>query len=250
MFSVVAAQLGAYLTTLQLHTKATELDQLKQEMAAVLVHDLKNPIAAVIANLEFLGMVLTDVSVDVQESVADAQAASERVLRLASNLLDLSRLESTEVSLRKISMPLTKLVDDLARQRRTLAAKRGVTFDITAIPPTLLVDIDRDLVTRLCENILDNGLRYTPDGGRIEVSAAERGDRVDVRIGNTGPAVPAEARAKIFEKFGQASLGGRLNLGLGLYFGRLVVEAHGGHIVVEETPALPAVFCFDLPRAP
>jgi signal transduction histidine kinase len=99
------------------------------------------------------------------------------------------------------------------------------------------------------ENILDNALRYTPAGGTIEIELREVGPDVEIRIGNSGFAIPVEERDKVFDKYRQeSSENGRMNLGLGLYFCRLAVEMHGGRIWVEETERLPTVFALRLPR--
>ena len=115
--------------------------------------------------------------------------------------------------------------------------------------PEIRMKADADLLTRTVENILDNALRYVPDGGMIEIELRELGMEVEIRIGNSGPAIPIEARSVIFDKHGQVGVDiGRRNLGLGLHFARLAVEAHGGRIWVEETETLPTVFGIRLPR--
>jgi signal transduction histidine kinase len=97
---------------------------------------------------------------------------------------------------------------------------------------------------------MDNAIRYTPRMGRIVLAAVSSESQVQLRVGNTGPAIPAAKRETIFEKFGQLTQSGyRTNLGLGLYFCRLAIEAHGGRMWVDESPELPTVFCIDLPRA-
>jgi signal transduction histidine kinase len=101
---------------------------------------------------------------------------------------------------------------------------------------------------RIIDNTLDNAVRYTPRGGRISLAAeAVSDERVQIRIGNSGPAIPAEHRESIFEKYGQTSPGqGRMNLGLGLYFCRLAIVAHGGRIWVESTTDLPTIFVIEM----
>ena len=113
----------------------------------------------------------------------------------------------------------------------------------------LTVTVDADLMTRAVENILDNALRFAPSGGHIEFELQEIGPDVEIRIGNTGAAIPVEARLTIFDKYGQSGSDiGRRNIGLGLYFCRLAIEAQGGRIWVEETDRLPTVFGVRLPR--
>ena len=109
--------------------------------------------------------------------------------------------------------------------------------------------VDADLMTRAVENIFDNALRHTPNGGSIEIERREVGPDVEIRIGNSGGAIPVEERMTIFEKHQRGSTEvGRMNLGLGLYFCRLAIEAQGGKMWVEETTRMPTVFGIRLPR--
>ncbi len=249
LFSVAAAQLGAYLTMLHLHKKAVELDRFKQEMFAVVVHDLKNPMAAVMANVDLLTIDLAGAAAETRDCLADVRTASHRVLRLVANLLELARLESKQMLLSRKPLRLAALLLAVAGQRTAQCKSRRVQIHVIDVPERLRVEIDEDLFTRVLENILDNALRYTPREGRIEIRVTSVDSGIQVRIGNTGAPIPAADQTKIFEKFGQASISGRMNLGLGLYFVRLAIEAHGGRIWVEETPDLPAIFVLELPRA-
>jgi signal transduction histidine kinase len=246
VFSAVAAQLGAYLTMLRLHRKAVELDRFKREMFAVVVHDLKNPMAAIMGTVDYLVEDLREAPENVRRGLSDVQSACHRILRLVANLLDLVRLESNQMPIRPVAVNIGRMLDDLVRHRSAQAKAKGIEIAIVEVPDNLRIEADPDLLARVIENILDNALRHTCAGDRIELRAGLAEKAVQIRVGNTGPPVPTTARASIFEKFGQASKGGRMNLGLGLYFARLAIEAHGGRIWVEETPALPAVFAIEL----
>jgi signal transduction histidine kinase len=251
LVSIVAAQLGAYLTTLFLHRRAVALDEFKQEMAMLVAHDIKNPVAAVISTVDYLAAGPGEGPQELAGALAEIRAACERILRLAANLLDLSRLEANRLPLRRVTLDLGTVLPAIARQRMAQAAAKKVTLAVVDAPNPLRVQADEDLLSRIVENVLDNALRYTPRGGLIELRAEQAGAKVQVRVGNNGAAVPPEAWTTIFEKFGRASTGGsRMNLGLGLYFARVALEAQGGGIRVERTDALPTVFVIELPVAP
>jgi signal transduction histidine kinase len=248
VMSVAAAQLGAYVAMLSLHRKAVALDRFKEEMLAVLVHDLKNPMTAIIGLVEVVGDDLKDSGQETKDSLDDVRTASGRVLRIIANILDLTRLESKQLRLQTRATSFHAIIGPLLRQRSAQARLRRIELSFIPSDVDLHLMVDEDVFTRVLENIVDNALRYTPAGGRIEVSASQAGaSRAHIRIGNTGPAIPEHAREMIFEKFGQAAASGRMNLGLGLYFSRLAVESHGGKIWVEENPALPAVFVLEVP---
>jgi signal transduction histidine kinase len=213
----------------------------------MIVHDLKNPLAAMLANVDF---VLDDetTSAETLDALRDTKSAGSRALRLLANLIDVARVEAGQLQLRVQRIPVDDLVAPLVRQRGHLAGVRGITID-SRIDPKAELNGDPELISRVIENVFDNAFRHTPTGGRIAVCGT-RCDSYAVRvsIGNTGAPIPVEARTRIFEKFGQAGGGsGRMNLGLGLYFCRLAAEAHGGRMWVDETPELPTVFSLELP---
>jgi signal transduction histidine kinase len=224
-----------------------ELDRFRQEMSELLVHDLKNPLAVIAMNHEYLAGALKDLDHTYVMALEDSSLAVRRMTQLLKNLLDMARLEASRLDLHRAPTNVTQLLQGLADQRRTTAHARNIVIDVTS-EPNIQLSADVDLLTRAFENIIDNAFRYTPADGRIAVEAHMDQGQVAIRIGNTGSAIPREARSVIFEKFGQSTHAGRMNLGLGLYFCRLAAEAHGGEIHVEETQGLPTVFVINLPR--
>ena len=223
-----------------------ELQHFRDEMSALLVHDLKNPISIVLANIEFISKSprLND---EEREAADDARIAGYRTLRLLANLLDITRSEAGRLVLRRARQSLRELVAPVIERYERLAGARNVTMALE-IDGALEVDVDADLLTRVVENILDNSLRFTPHDGRIVLGASSADGTVAFTIGNSGPPIPVAARERIFDKFAQGDSNlRRSNIGLGLYFCRLVAEAHGGSIRIEETEALPTVFVIRLP---
>lgn len=223
-----------------------EAGRFKDELSAMIVHDLKNPLSVIVSNYDYI-IDNFEGSATCLEALQDSQDAARRMLRLLSNLVDVSHMEDGTIQVRPSEVNLSKLLHPVTGQRRVIARSRGITI-VAAPPAALRVVVDTDLMTRVIENILDNALRHTPAGGQIELVLLGRGADVELRIGNSGSAIPFGARDSIFEKYKQGDAGiGHMNLGLGLYFCRLAVEAHGGRIWVEETARLPTVFCIRLP---
>jgi PAS domain S-box-containing protein len=224
-----------------------ELGRFKDEVAAMIVHDLKNPLSVILSNYDYI-LEGFEGSLDCLEALQDSQNAGRRMLRLLNNLVDVARLENGTLDVHASEITLSGLLQPIAEQRRVIARSRNVEI-VVAPSPEMTVTVDADLVTRTVENIFDNALRHTPSGGRIEIELREAGPDVELRIGNTGSAIPVGSRNAIFDKFGQTdSVVGRMNLGLGLYFCRLAIEAQGGGIWVEEADRLPTVFGIRLPR--
>jgi len=228
------------------NVELVELQRFREEMSAMLVHDLKNPLSVMLANTDYLIEGFRDDS-DALEALRDTKAAGGRALRLLSNLLDVSKMEARQIELRRELTEVATLVEPLVGQRAHMATARDIRIQC-AIARGARIFADSDMMSRVVENVLDNAFRHTPPGGRIEVAGAMIDRTVQVRIGNSGLAIPVEARSRIFEKFGQGEgQVGRMNLGLGLYFCRLATEAHGGRIWVDETPELPTVFGLEFP---
>ena len=224
-----------------------DLGRFKDEVAAMISHDLKNPLAVIIANYDFI-LEGFDGSTDCLEALQDSQSAARRMLRLLENLADVARLEEGTLRLRISDVTLSGVLQGIVDQRRVLARRRQIALSLV-MPAEIVVAVDADLLTRTVENVLDNALRYTPDGGVIEIAASEGDVQVEIRVGNSGISIPANMRDAIFEKHRQAGYDiGRMNLGLGLYFCRLAMASHAGRIWVEETERFPATFVICLPR--
>lgn len=228
-----------------------ELQRFRDEMSSTVVHDLKNPLSVVLANLAYaieeLRQAGEAIDPDVRQSLVESQEAGRRLLRLLTNLADTARIEANRLETVAQLTPVGRILSQIATQRRVIATTREIRIDVR-VPVEVEATIDVDLVTRAIENVVDNALRYTPSGGVIVLAAARDGDDFELTVGNDGPRIPDEARHAIFEKYGQTGRhSGRMNLGLGLYFCRLAAEAHGGELVLRESAALPTMFVFRLP---
>ncbi|MDB4970918.1 MAG: hypothetical protein JWN44_6607 [Myxococcales bacterium] len=225
-----------------------ELQRFRDEMASLVVHDLKNPMAVVLSNLEYVLAGDDILTQDQRDAILDARSGAFRTLRLLANLLDVSKLEASRLLLQRAKINFERLIEPILGNRTRLLASRGIVLTLAMAPDEVAIDID--LMTRVIENILDNALRYTPAQGSVKIEARCTPESCELRIGNSGPPVPEAERPHIFEKYGQAEGAQRTNLGLGLYFCRLVVEAHGGKLTLDSEATLPTVFSMQLPRSP
>jgi signal transduction histidine kinase len=229
----------------QRNREMEELQRFRDEMSALLVHDLKNPVSIVLANLEFV-LDSTKLDGEEREALDDARLAAYRTLRLLANLLDVAKNDAGRLTPRRAQQRLRELMVPIADRYRRVAEPKGIRIEVVIVPE-LEASVDADLLTRVVENVLDNSLRYTPTGGRIRIDAAPADGRVRLCIGNSGPPIPAAMRERIFDKFAQGDTNlRRSNIGLGLYFCRLAAEAHGGSIRVEQQEELPTVFVIEV----
>ena len=226
--------------------RVVELERLRAELSSLVVHDLRSPLASVMMNLQYLRDEMPASSSDAVEAATDALAATKRLDHLINLLLEMARLESKQMPVARQRIAVAGLVGELVAEHARRAAERGVRLAQRADSADV-VSVDVTLVRRALNNILDNALRYVPDGGVIELTSRRTPEGHELRIGNSGDAIPVEERERVFEKFAHGERRGRASFGLGLYFCRLVVEAHGGTIWIESSDALPTIFVMRLP---
>ena len=224
-----------------------QLEQLRDDLVHMIVHDMRSPLTALLIRLRILTGRRSSLDDALREDLLEAVQSAEDVSRMANDLLDVSRLEGGKMPLERASWDLTRIAGDVRTALATLDPERFIEID-SAEP--MEVSCDGALVRRTIENLVSNGIRHTPPGTPVRISLVREGSRVRVAVHDEGPGVPAEAREKIFEKFGTIETRRDRtyhSAGLGLAFCKLAVDAHGGSIGVE--PRLPAgsTFWFELP---
>jgi signal transduction histidine kinase len=231
---------------------AEELREKKRVLAALVVHDLRSPLSAIQGYLSLLRDELgPDQPQGVKQYLDDAELLIGKALGLVATILDVDELEDGMLRASRVPVKLVELIERARAGNRAHFEVRQLRCDIE-VDPELVVSLDRDLFSRVIENMLDNATRYAPRGGRCAIIARREGSAVEIAIGNSGPPVPAADRDQIFGRYFQVErrrASARANRGLGLYFCKLAVEAHGGTIHVEERGDLGAVFVARLPEA-
>ena len=230
------------------NTLLERLQQEQREMTAFLVHDLKNPLAIVNLNLEWVRQSLGAAAPDVVEAISDAIEASSRLEIMLDELLAVARIEAIDAPLTRVPVDLDELLADVVRAHTREALDRRVSFRVEA-EPGLVVSADRAVVRRILDNLVRNALRYTPVNGWIGL-ATRGGASVEIRVSNTGPPIPFPEQRKIFEKFkrsGDAPLAGG-HMGLGLYFCKRAMDAHQGSVMVTDTAGWPVSFLLRFPK--
>jgi signal transduction histidine kinase len=228
------------------------LQAFKDEMAALMVHDLKSPLSAISMNLDVALVALPEGLGDVRGALEDCRLASARLFRMIANLLDIARSEDGRLVVRPTPVDLAQVLGKIAEDHATEARLRDVELAFVCDAKGTF-ELDPDLIGRVIENLLENGLRYARTGGHLRLAVREAGDVLELRVANDGPPIPPEARAHIFEKYGQVvtSTGtARVNRGLGLYFCRVAAQAHGGAIDLVDEPGMTTCFRVTLARRP
>jgi two-component system, OmpR family, heavy metal sensor histidine kinase CusS len=241
----------ANLQILDANAKLVEAQRQSELLARLLVHDMKGPLTAVLGMLELLQM-HADPKGDANQIEADLNIARQAALRLQGMVGDVLRVARLEAGTVKPNLQDTDIAAFLTQVARTYggAAKmRGV--DVTVQADSLMTAaLDRELFQRLLDNLMSNALRFVGKGNRIALCAALAGGELSVAVRNDGAPIEPAARAELFGKFAPVASESADHAGLGLYLCRLVAEAHGGSIRIEEAPGWAVSFVVRIPRSP
>ena len=232
-------------------TERKELDSLREDLTAMIYHDLRSPLANIVSSLDVLfSMVPEDDKETVQTILKIAENSTDRIQRLVSSLLDVNRIETGQPVADQKVVDTNQLIERAVRDVEPVA--RGRRQTATAVLPSQLPSIwvDEDMARRVLINLMENSVKFTPPDGKIEVSAVHEGDWVHMWVRDNGPGIPAGEQDRIFDKFTRLRGGTKSSgLGIGLAFCRLAVQGHGGRIWVESEPGTGSAFHFTFPVA-
>ena len=226
---------------------AVETESLRNSLLASISHDLRTPLAAIIAASHALNDPRMQPDADSRARLArTVENTAQEISELVSNVLDLMSFQFGEVHLNRGAHSVDVLVESALARLEGRLAQHPVQVALPADLP--LVDVDAPLVTRALVNILENAVKHTPAGTRITVSAGLESDAVRLVIDDSGPGLPAGPPEQLFAKFergkNEAEVGGA---GLGLAICKAIIEAHGGRIAAAQRPGGGARFTFTLP---
>ena len=255
---------NAYKTVNAQKEKLQELDNFKEAMTGMIVHDLKNPLNAIIG--------LSSMNPE-DEMMQMVNSAGNQMLNLVLNILDVQKFENTNVKLNLSEASLYELADEAYRQVSLLIKQKKQILNINIFPQTI-IRTDAEITVRVFVNMLTNAIKYTPSGGRISINQEAivftEGDYNKnqlipdslktqfkfqtplclVSVSDTGQGIPADKLHLVFEKFGQVEAkksGSVRSTGLGMTFCKMVVEAHGGAIWITSEVGKGTNFYFTLP---
>lgn len=227
------------------------LDQLRQDLTNMVVHDMKGPLAGLMGNLDL--MTYGPLDDNQREALNMASLAGEDLLRMIMNLLDIGRLEENKLNLNYESVEFAKLAGRLKGRFSSMITLTGLDVRIKC-HEEIRFQADPDLLYRVLQNLFTNAMNHTEEGG-VEIGARqEEGSDgrpgVLLYVADSGYGIPREMHSRIFEKFTQAAQdrGPRSSTGLGLTFCKLAVEAHGGRIWFESEVDQGTTFFIWLPE--
>jgi PAS domain S-box-containing protein len=247
-------EITGWLLVLRDISEEVKLAQLREDMMHMLVHDLRSPLTVLRGSLEMIEIAIADGKFEeVQLLEQMAQRGSDRMLRMVNELLDISKLESGELPLHPEAVEAESLLRDVSTRLRPLATEAHIAINMLVAPDLPALYVDPKFIDRVLHNLVDNAIKFTPDGGHVKLWARpdpENAGRVLVGVTDTGPGIPKKEQPRVFEKFQQTSITGRrVGTGLGLPFCKLAIEAHGGQIWVESEVGKGSTFVMRLPTA-
>jgi PAS domain S-box-containing protein len=232
LFSDITQRKSTEESLRRLAAELAETDRRKTEFLATLAHELRNPLAPLTNGLQLMRM--APGNAQAHEKARDMMDRQLRhLVRLVDDLLDIARISSGKVELKKESVSLKGILASAVETSMPLIASSGHALEVAMPDETLQLSADATRLAQVVSNLLNNAAKYTPHGGRIALATRREGDRVVISVADTGVGIAAEALPEVFEMFTQVgrnrdrSQGG---LGIGLALVRRLVELHGGTV--------------------
>jgi signal transduction histidine kinase len=243
----LAPHLGNAIGNVRSHLKSRELSHARDRMSMLLVHDLKNPLSVVKLNLEALqDPELPEWERD--EALRDARSASDQLLGMVLDLLDIARAEEGRLPIVPRMVDIEPFTRDVLSPYRATSKAHDV-FLTYRVDAGLRTRMDEKLMRRVLQNLLNNAFRYVAPKGKIDMTVEQEDGWVAFKVSNDGPPIRPDVRKHLFEKYGVVHEGqGASNRGLGLYLCRLVVDGHDGNIRIGDPPGGGVCFEVRIPR--
>jgi len=232
-------------------TQLRQVDEAKSNLVSTVSHELRTPLTS---QRLLLGLLITSLGPTLppkqKRMLEVAKADSDRLYRIIDDLLRISRIESGRVTFQFRPMSPLEIVQSSVEPLSQLFADKQLRLEISVsddLPPVLADPVS---IQSALTNLLSNGLKFTPSGGRVSVKAETHGDGIAFSVVDSGPGIPGEFRSRIFEKFFRVPVSSGISgAGLGLSITKNIVEGHGGHIEFECPEYGGTVFRFTIPFA-
>jgi signal transduction histidine kinase len=231
--------------------RANQAVRQRDEVISFVAHDLRNPIHAIQIQAALLLAKDAPLADEKREAaLRNIQRTSERMERLVGDLVDARRVESGHaLPVDPHPTGVAGLLEDVCALFSPQAGAKGIRMECPVPEISSAISADPERILQVFGNLLDNAIKFTPAGGRIEVACEAGEDRMRFSVRNTGPAIPGEELPRLFDPFWQAERTARLGTGLGLAISKALVEAHGGTIGVESNARDGTTFHFTIPTA-
>lgn len=232
-------------TTVKYIDEMKEVQKLRQELTANISHDLRSPIAVSQGYIETMLMKKEELNATEREKYLEIVLASMgKLTKLVAQLFEYSKLQANQVKLEKEAFSIEELASDVVANYKGIADNRNIELKLSADKEMSLVFADIALVDRVLQNLMDNALKYTPDGGLITLQIHSNNENVSFTIQDSGPGIPEGEQLLIFERYVHGTKKG--GTGLGLAIVKRIIDLHNTKIEVLSRPDEGAAFRFEL----
>jgi signal transduction histidine kinase len=247
------AQLAAVaLENARLFRAAQDATRTRDDLVAIVSHDLRNPVHTIHMAASFLLDIAPpdDRRVQARRQLEVIQRSATRANRLIQDLLDVARIQAGGLAVDPVPVDVRSLLNEAVESATPLASAAQLSVVCDAPESLGPISSDRERVLQVFANLIGNAIKFTPKGGQIKILASSENGEVRFTVADTGPGIPPEHLDHVFDRYWQAkSTKKKLGAGLGLSIAKGIVEAHGGRIWVESPPNSGAEFNFTLPVA-
>lgn len=250
-----AASLGRRLATAlesaRLYAAARRATRLRDDVLAIVAHDLRNPLNAITMGASTLSLAAErgPTSPILATGTRAILKAADGMNRLIGDLLDAARLEAGWAPREKAPIAVARLLESALEPFRDRADSLGLRLELdVAEDANGEVVVDEARMLQVLANLVDNACKFTPSGGTVRVRAERVGDEILLSVVDTGPGIPADAMGHLFDRFWQAKAAGRAGAGLGLFIAKRIVDGHGGRIWAESELGRGSAFRIALPE--
>jgi signal transduction histidine kinase len=246
LFTFVAIAICALVQSLNLaraHAEAAR--ESRERVLAIVAHDLGNPLSVIKMTSVKLQREGGADAVEAQRRLRTIDRAASRMEHLIRDLVDATRIEHGQLTLACAREEVEPVVQEVMELFAPLAQDHNIKLQLETVGPPGSVDCDRQRLLQVLGNLLDNAIKFTPEGGLITVRTLDQGDAIRFQVDDTGPGVAPEHIPHVFERYWKADSKGT---GLGLYIAYSIVRAHGGALRVDSPAGSGASFSFSLPR--
>jgi PAS domain S-box-containing protein len=246
----LALRVALSLDNAKLYRDATAAGRWRDEVLAIVSHDLRTPLSVVDMSSQALLHAVTD---DPEHAAERRQFgiirnAAKQMRRMVEDLLDMAQADAGRLRVSPAAVPAASLVLDALEMHSAIAEQRDVELKVQLPRETTTALADRDRILQVLANLIGNAVRFTPAGGSVTLTAATRPDEVEFAVADTGVGIGREVLPHVFDRFWRAQRSSSNGAGLGLAIARGIVDAHGGRIWAESEVGAGSTFYFTLPR--